>query len=632
MKTTMIYLRQLLALCVVMLAFTACGDDEKNEGGSSSASGIQLTSIDKITCLSEESTIEINFVAGSDWAAASSATWLKLSKLTGAAGDITLTATIYENESFDIRPATITIRDKETGKEATISVKQAPKGTILFFSSASQNGQEFDNIQVSDDNQAFIATVNVSSNYGWTVATDKDWLSYSKAAEPNEDGSYTVTFYADFDKLYESGEYGAQTAIAHFQYSSSVTRTPATVDYQLDFRGITPSLIFDVEKAVLLDENNDGEFSALATVNSNIKWDFDTKPSFIESVEVLGDNNSAKFLPTTTRIKLIFKNSEIDTDELNGVLTFKDMTTGTALENIELPVEFAGMGNKYVTFERSNFMDNDPSDMYPYYMYDATGTWNDDYTEFSTERKVDITASSLDDIAVYKAVYNANMDIVQLQQASWLQNFEDDTDVFTSRSALNKVTYILKAKDRGDEDYSDQTPQEDRFCAVFIVSGTEYPDFYSLFDGNDELREGLRDKALIVGQKGRKIDYSQFWCEGLNGNDVTINVPAGGKVYEYTYEGLDMEAAQASFIYGDKLEFDEDHGLLTEEDDYNYGIGSMLSNWGTGTGFLMNDSKQPIIKLTVGENETGAERKCMYAIITNDGYVLAHFTLIQAAN
>ena len=192
MKTTMIYLRQLLALCVVMVAFAACGDDEKNEGGSSSASGIQLNTIDKITCLSEESTIDINFTAGSDWTAASSATWLKLNKLTGSAGDITLTATIHENESFDIRPATITIKDKSTGKEATISVKQASKGTILFFSSASQNGQTFDNIQISDDSKAFVATVNVTSNYDWTVNTDKSWLSYSKAADANEDGSYTL--------------------------------------------------------------------------------------------------------------------------------------------------------------------------------------------------------------------------------------------------------------------------------------------------------------------------------------------------------------------------------------------------------------------------------------------------------
>ena len=192
MKTTMIYLRQLLALCVVMVAFAACGDDEKNEGGSSSASGIQLNTIDKITCLSEGSTIDINFTAGSDWTAASSATWLKLNKLTGSAGDITLTATIHENESFDIRPATITIKDKSTGKEATISVKQASKGTILFFSSASQNGQTFDNIQISDDSKAFVATVNVTSNYDWTVNTDKSWLSYSKAADANEDGSYTL--------------------------------------------------------------------------------------------------------------------------------------------------------------------------------------------------------------------------------------------------------------------------------------------------------------------------------------------------------------------------------------------------------------------------------------------------------
>jgi len=37
--------RKYLALCVVMVAFAACGDDEKNEGGSSSASGIQLNTI-----------------------------------------------------------------------------------------------------------------------------------------------------------------------------------------------------------------------------------------------------------------------------------------------------------------------------------------------------------------------------------------------------------------------------------------------------------------------------------------------------------------------------------------------------------------------------------------------------------
>ena len=95
---------------------------------------------------------------------------------------------------------------------------------------------------------SFVATVNVTSNYDWTVNTDKKLAElFKKQRIANEDGSYTVTFYADFDKLYETGKYGAQSAVAHFEYTSA-TRTPATVDYQLDFKGITPSLTFDVIK------------------------------------------------------------------------------------------------------------------------------------------------------------------------------------------------------------------------------------------------------------------------------------------------------------------------------------------------------------------------------------------------
>ncbi len=624
MKTTMIYLRQLLALCVVMVAFAACGDDEKNEGGSSSASGIQLNTIDKITCLSEESTIDINFTAGSDWTAASSATWLKLNKLTGSAGDITLTATIHENESFDIRPATITIKDKSTGKEATISVKQASKGTILFFSSASQNGQTFDNIQISDDSKAFVATVNVTSNYDWTVNTDKSWLSYSKAADANEDGSYTVTFYADFDKLYETGKYGAQSAVAHFEYTSA-TRTPTTVDYQLDFKGITPSLTFDVDKVELINQNGDGEYIGLATVYSNVAWDFDEKPEFVESVEVLGDNQSAKFLSVSTRIKLVLKNSEIDTDELNAVLTFKDATTDTKLDNIELPIEFAGVGGKYVTYDRSVFKDNDPSDMYPYFMFNADGTWTNLEESFS-DMKVEITASDADDIAIYAVKYDANMDRVYTSEIWWMNHNESEL----TRAKLGKTTSIFSVGERGTDEWSDPTPLEDRFCAIFIVSGTEYPDVYSLFDGNDELREGLRDNMLIIGQKGKKLDFSQFWCEGLDGNNVVINVPAAGKKYEYPYEGLDMEAAQPSFIVGKDLSI-EDHQVLNKEDDYDFTISPMLINWGTGT--FISEEK---IVFEVGENKTGEERQYTYAIVANDGtnpgYVLVHFTLVQTAN
>lgn len=630
MKTTMIYFRQLLALCVVLVAFAACGDDEKTEGGGVS-SGIQLTSIDKITCLADESTIDINFTASGEWAASSSASWLKLGKLMGAAGEVILTAKISENETFDIRPATITIKDKGTGQAATISVKQAAKGTILFFSSESQFGKAFDNAQVSDEKTEFVTSVNVSSNYDWTLTTDKDWLSYTKAEEANDDGSYTVTFYADFEKLYQAGGYEAQNAIAHFLYSSS-TRTPATVDYQLDFLGITPSLTFDVDKAVFLDEDLDGEYAALVTVYSNIAWDFDAKPDFVESIEVLGNNNSAKFLPTESRVKIVFKNSALDTDELTGNITFKDATTNKALDGIKLPVEFPGLGGKYVTFDRSNFIDNDPSDMYPYFMFDATGVWNEENQAFSTQSIVDITASDTYDIQIYTVDYDPEMDIVKKRKISWLENYVDYEMVQkNTRSKLNRTTAVLKAQDRGEN--MDMEPQKDRFCAVFIVSYTEYPEVSSLFDGNNKLREGLRDIALIVGQKGKKIDYNQFYCKDLDGDNVRIEVPAAGESYTYPYSGLNLEEVQAGYIHGDNLTIEKNEFI---SGSWDYGTGNWLSDWGSGSGFFYDDQLGDVIKLKIPKNTTGNERKHHLAIVANDGtepgYVLAHFTIVQAAN
>lgn len=42
----------------------------------------------------------------------------------------------------------------------------------------------------------------------------------------------------------------------------------------MDFKGITPSLTFDVDKVELINQNGDGEYIGLATVYSNVAWDF----------------------------------------------------------------------------------------------------------------------------------------------------------------------------------------------------------------------------------------------------------------------------------------------------------------------------------------------------------------------
>ena len=156
---------------------------------------------------------------------------------------------------------------------------------------------------------------------------------------------------------------------------------------------------------------------------------------------------------------------------MNAVLTFKDATTDTKLDNIELPIEFAGVGGKYVTYDRSVFKDNDPSDMYPYFMFNADGTWTNLEESFS-DMKVEITASDADDIAIYAVKYDANMDRVYTSEIWWMNHNESEL----TRAKLGKTTSIFSVGERGTDEWSDPTPLEDRFCAIFIVSGTEYPD------------------------------------------------------------------------------------------------------------------------------------------------------------
>ena len=122
--------------------------------------------------------------------------------------------------------------------------------------------------------------------------------------------------------------------------------------------------------------------------------------------------------------------------------------------------------------------------------------------------KVEITASDADDIAIYAVKYDANMDRVYTSEIWWMNHNESEL----TRAKLGKTTSIFSVGERGTDEWSDPTPLEDRFCAIFIVSGTEYPDVYSLFDGNDELREGLRDNMLIIGQKGKSWILAKLWC------------------------------------------------------------------------------------------------------------------------
>ena len=47
-------------------------------------------------------------------------------------------------------------------------------------------------------------------------------------------------------------------------------------------------MTFDVDKVELINQNGDGEYIGLATVYSNVAWDFDEKPEFVQTVLDMG--------------------------------------------------------------------------------------------------------------------------------------------------------------------------------------------------------------------------------------------------------------------------------------------------------------------------------------------------------
>ena len=222
MKTTMNYLRHLLVLCTVAIAFVACGDDKDDEiGGDITV----ITPAEKtIVCNgTENNPVPITFTASGTWTARPSHGWMSLSKMTGGAGEQTIVLVVSDNDDYaKVRIGTITIADKNSGKSVDITVTQGKKDGVLTFSSESQDGMDL--IIFSDVNEPannkIDGEVNVSSNYDYTIGLDKAWLGYQTAK--NADGTTKVSFkVTDYDKLYADGGYGEKTCTVSFAYSGA---------------------------------------------------------------------------------------------------------------------------------------------------------------------------------------------------------------------------------------------------------------------------------------------------------------------------------------------------------------------------------------------------------------------------
>ena len=131
---------------------------------------ITLQGEDAFTVSDEGGQLEVAFNATLGWTASSSEEFVTVEPKTGEAGDVSVTLTVAENDSYDPRTATVTLTCDEDVK--TIEITQKQKGALLFTESTIAVSAEGGNVEV-------VAKAN--SNVTYAIADDaKAWISELK--------------------------------------------------------------------------------------------------------------------------------------------------------------------------------------------------------------------------------------------------------------------------------------------------------------------------------------------------------------------------------------------------------------------------------------------------------------------
>lgn len=547
MKNSMIYLRQWLAVCALIVSLAACNNDDNDASGGN----VTLVSpIESIQCMAEQSTHTITFTADGDWAVVPSRGWLKTNLIQGAAGEQAIELTIAENQTFEERTGTVVVKDKLSGRSIEVPVKQAAMNALFLFDNPTTE------LAIDSKNRLIVGSVRVTSNYDWAIKIPSAaWLTY-KIVETVGNTS-TVMFYANPDKL-ES--YDAIEAHVNFDYVATATRAPGSLDYVVLFPGVKPKLELDIERAELEDPWEEGAFKARLVVNSNIAWDFATLPDFLEAA-VNDGNFSARFFDVESVVFLTLKDEKLDTDELNGQVKFLD--TFTKEEMADLPVYFKGLGANYVSFDSSVFQSSDPIGGGAF-LFDAIRVYDDSWNQTNLdkmEKTILVKAADADDIAVYCAkAFSPWADPEQIEY--WSAGA--DPVVSKTRSVVNGYPYSVWVKDRND-DWGDMNKSEVRYFTLFVVSKKNAPTFDDLFDAEGMLKDEFRSPSnkVTLGQKGIQITYT-FWSEQLTEGQEFV-VSGKGETYDIYYESdaefinlfTNVKPSDDGFVDGD-LAFDSE--------------------------------------------------------------------------
>ncbi len=569
MKTTFFYLKAMFAACLTLAIFAACSDDDDK---SSLSSKIELSSNESEAVLAKPAegataiTFDIKFTATGEWKAKTSHGWLSLDKKRGTAGEHTILVTVKENKEVVNREAKITIAGNNNAEPVVVTVVQHGIDADLVFNTPDGDGNDDNSMELKINNEAgsIAGTVEVVSNYDWTVEIAEEWLSYEITEVGDNGVSKNISFYADPKKLSSFSE----EASVSFTYKSATKATPVVVSYKVKVN-IVPTVTFTVNDEEIsefnLERDIDDNFKKIVTVTSNFKGIFSDLPEWLVIENITGESitdqegiapfGEADFFTSEQTLIFSLKDEYLDTEKYEPAsLKITGNKTGE-IEFTPLTVKFNGAGNDYISVNAEGFGQQNTEN--GYYTFEAEGETSYDFGP-GVCKSFSVKAGST--IKWYLAKMendrptNININWEDENSDEWWAMVQPKP---STRSKIESQEYNLILKNRNTTDeWIPNAVSKKRYMALFVVPNT-VETFADLFNEDGELLPEYEDKFIKVEQKGLKKNY-EFVVKGLSLGgtiyelkDGNITVPATGGEFQVVLEAnnIDMETDGLGFYY-----------------------------------------------------------------------------------
>ncbi len=571
MKTTFFYLKAMFAACLTLAIFAACSDDDDK---SSLSSKIELSSNESEAVLAKPAegataiTFDIKFTATGEWKAKTSHGWLSLDKKRGTAGEHTILVTVKENKEVANREAKITIAGNNNAEPVVVTVVQHGIDAELVFNTPDGNSDNSMELKINNEAGSIAGTVEVVSNYDWTVEIAEEWLSYEITEAGDNGVSKNISFYADPQKLSSFSE----EASVSFTYKSATKATPVVVSYKVKVN-IVPTVTFTVNDEEIsefsLERDIDDNFKKIVTVTSNFKGIFSDLPEWLVIENITGESitdqegiapfGEADFFTSEQTLIFSLKDEYLDTEKYEPAsLKITGNKTGE-IEFTPLTVKFNGAGNDYISVNAEGFGQQNTEN--GYYTFEAEGNTEIDPTFKGISKSFSVKAGSK--IKCYLAKMTENGHPINTN-IDWEDPSNEDEfwaivkSKPSTRSKIESQEYdlILKNRDIYEDWMNPNVASKKRYLALFVVPNT-VKTFADLFDEDGELLPEYEDKFIKVEQKGLKKNY-EFVVKGLSLGgtiyelkDGNITVPATGGEFQVVLEAnnIDMETDGLGFYY-----------------------------------------------------------------------------------